>query len=194
MIVLLTLLWALNGLNPCLAAPALDPSIQGSNLTLPTITCPTHHMLSISANAIHDPFDYHENGMISTWEFYGFVGRRRITSQFAALSAWRLADSDAISRARTGHADQRLGTQTRTWSASGRSPQARSMRVDLVLIPRGEGMTWRILAEGFRGAERLICGDGREFQFVVFAAGSEQEFAIGQMTMRDSMHSPEANV
>ncbi|KAL8719537.1 MAG: hypothetical protein Q9225_003458 [Loekoesia sp. 1 TL-2023] len=154
-----------------------------STLALPIITCPS---VSVSAH-FRDPFIWHENSMISTWEFYGFSSRGAIAPGIA-MSAWRLAYNDARQRTQAGYGSQQLGTQTRTWSTAGLHPRT---TVDLVLVPR-EGMTWAMLAEGFQGASILICGDRRQFQFIVMAEGIHGEVAYGQTTMRENTASGKA--
>lgn len=155
----------------------VEKSIPASRMT----TCTPS--LAITTRPFHDPFIYHEAGMISTWEFYGFA-RHASISPGVGLSAWRLAQRDAMQRVQAGHGEQEIGTQTRSWSAISRNP---ATRVDLILVPRQE-MTWAVLAEAIKGAERLICGAERGFYFIVFIPGIEEEVAYGQLVLADPLH------
>ncbi|KAL8789309.1 MAG: hypothetical protein Q9213_001232 [Squamulea squamosa] len=131
---------------------------------------------------IPDPWDYHAPGSISTWEFYGFHDH---LNRNPALTAWRAAYWDAQGRMAIGQGNQRLGTLTRSWSGTDFTTKE---IVDFVLIPREE-MTWRMLAEAFNGAGRLICTVRKQFQFMVLAEGFEGEVGFGDTTMRRSIDS-----
>lgn len=112
--------------------------------------------------------------MLSTWKFYAFRGHLpRSTAETACRSAFN--------QARLFHKPNELiGAETRRWSAT----YFGAGTVDLVLVPRPH-MTWRMWVEGLAGAE-LAVDDGREFQFIIMAAGVEGEVGYGQMTSRES--------
>ncbi|KAI4118745.1 MAG: hypothetical protein LQ345_001264 [Seirophora villosa] len=131
-----------------------------------------------STSPLPDPFIYHPRGAASTWEFFGRPG---ILNPRAALGAWTAAYWDAERRINTGQGDQPLGSQTRKWSAAA-APAAADDAL-LILIPKPE-MTWRMLAEAYKGAELLICKNGREFRFRVLVEGKEGNVGFGDTMMR----------
>ncbi|KAI4147404.1 MAG: hypothetical protein LQ341_001808, partial [Variospora aurantia] len=142
-----------------------------------------------SAN-VRDPFIYRAPNATSTWEFYDYHGRLDVQ---AALGAWTAAYWDAERRVDAGHGDQRLGTQTRKWSAGTTTAGDEDGEdVILVLVPREE-MTWRMLAEAYKGARLLICNDGRNFGFRASVPGTNENVGFGDTTTRKRKSSAAAD-
>ncbi|KAL8986955.1 MAG: hypothetical protein Q9177_003792, partial [Variospora cf. flavescens] len=142
-----------------------------------------------SAN-VRDPFIYRAPNATSTWEFYDYHGRLDVQ---AALGAWTAAYWDAERRVDAGHGDQRLGTQTRKWSVGTTTAGDEDGEdVILVLVPREE-MTWRMLAEAYKGARLLICNDGRNFGFRASVPGTKENVGFGDTTTRKRKSSAAAD-
>ncbi|KAL8835052.1 MAG: hypothetical protein Q9170_003481 [Blastenia crenularia] len=129
---------------------------------------------NVIATSIRDPFIWHTDDMISTWEYYGFHGR---LSQNGCEQIWVDAFIEALMQDASGAGDDQLGTQARHWSV-----RVSHGYIDLVLIPRGE-MTWRMMSEGFWGATE-VCEARKEYQFVAIATGIEGEIGLGHIAMR----------
>lgn len=110
--------------------------------------------------------------MISTWQFHSshdYFSRR------AASLAWSRVFNEAVD---DHNLDGLIGTHARRWSAV--FPDDGT--VDVTLFPRPY-MTWRMLAEGFQGAE-LVIFSGREFRFSIMAEGIEAEVGYGETVKR----------
>ncbi|KAL8747566.1 MAG: hypothetical protein Q9184_007582, partial [Pyrenodesmia sp. 2 TL-2023] len=118
--------------------------------------------------SIPDPYIWHREGMISTWEFYGYSGR---LNRALALLVWNDALNDAAEQLEL---PLRL-TQAWTRSLGGET-------ADLELFPL-EGMTWSMLMEASQGAAVVNLGQ-KEYQFVVTAQGVEGEVGYGRLTVR----------
>lgn len=122
-----------------------------------------------------DPYIWHRDSMVSTWKFHGSHG---YFSRRAASLAWSRVFNEAVE---DHHIDGLIGTHGRRWSAA--FPDDGT--VDVLLFPRPQ-MTWRMLAEGFQGAE-LVIFSGREFRFSITAEGAEEEVGYGETSRRKSL-------
>ena len=124
----------------------------------------------VAARTVADPFIYHTQDMVSTWEFFNYHSR---LSFGPTLFAW----NDAVAEA-SRHGSSAI-THPMTWSGAFGGEIA-----DLELIPL-QGMTWNMLAEAARGAA-MVNGQKREYQFIVRANDVADEVGYGRMTMRRS--------
>ncbi|KAL8919844.1 MAG: hypothetical protein Q9208_006577 [Pyrenodesmia sp. 3 TL-2023] len=115
-----------------------------------------------------DPYIWHREGMISTWEFYGYRGR---LNRALALLVWNDALNEAV---------ENLGFPLRRAQAWTRS--AHGETADLELFPL-EGMTWSMLVEASQGAA-LVNRELKEYQYIITAQGVEGEVGYGRLTMR----------
>lgn len=125
-----------------------------------------------------DPYVYHDAGMTTTWEYFGYY---RQLDEAACQAAWVRMLEDTREQVVSGHGNVPVGTEARHWS--GRSGD--DDWVDLVVIPR-EAMTWRMLLEGFVGGIIVCAHVAKGYQFGVIAEGVEGEVAVGQVTTRVS--------
>ncbi|KAL8853697.1 MAG: hypothetical protein Q9221_001508 [Calogaya cf. arnoldii] len=123
--------------------------------------------------AVPDPFLYHDDGMVTTWSFFGYFGH---LDPNAAATAARSAYYVATQQFRP---DSPIGG-TKTWTGVYRDAEP----VAFVLITRST-MTWRMLAEGITGAQ-MVVGNKKEFRFVVFADGVQGPVGFGYMKRASS--------
>lgn len=117
--------------------------------------------------------------MVSTWEFYdyrGYLPRR------TATVVWNRAFDEAVG---DHDLDSLIGTRMERWTAT--FPDEGT--VDVVLAP-GREMTWKMLAEGIRGAETVI-SSGVEFKFLVKVGGVDNVVGYGETIRRKSSVSRE---
>ncbi|KAL8668469.1 MAG: hypothetical protein Q9168_006905, partial [Polycauliona sp. 1 TL-2023] len=133
--------------------------------------------------AIRAPYTYHRNGMVTTWEFFGF---QKMLHPNTCQRTWARAWLDCMEKSGHGQFDALIGSEVLHWSVR---HGAEGEWIDLVIHPE-ENMTWRMLNEGLSGGVYLCSVLSRETQFAVFIEGVEGQLGVGQIKVgRDQVSS-----
>ncbi|KAL8993052.1 MAG: hypothetical protein Q9169_006632 [Polycauliona sp. 2 TL-2023] len=118
---------------------------------------------------VSDPFIFQHVGMLSSWVFHGYWGHLDF---HAATMAARKAYNEAVNRHRP---DDPIGPHPHTWAGVYRDTEP----VEFTLYAR-PGMTWKMLAEGIRGAQMVVFGR-KEFRFSVLMNVGAEAAGFGWM-------------
>ncbi|KAL8915008.1 MAG: hypothetical protein Q9171_000448 [Xanthocarpia ochracea] len=160
--------------NSASGGNAVVGTSRGSNATLPSDLA--EGLVRARANALPDPYAFHEVGKLTTWEFFGYHG---VLNVHACTRAWVAMYSDVLTAKNSGHIEAPVGTRTMHWPE-----RVGDDWVDLVVVPR-EKMTWRMLGEGVPGGIRLCAIVAKECQFGIIAEDIEGEVGVGSVTARN---------
>lgn len=159
---------------------------------------PSDHAIDRTVRPLPDPFVWHTERMVSTWEFYGFRGRVNV---MACERMWSEIVWRAARNVHRGRGDLPVmqwppwkRDMTHSWPADD------GQWFDTVIQPRW-ALTWRMLAEagwedaGELGEEpegvKLVCETQKEVYFNVFARG---KLVANGWTIRRRDSTPETHV